>query len=187
MNLRPTSLRCLTLSLFAYLAITASASAGTIQAWLLHSGDWRDSVVSTDPKEKESLEKNGWKLSGTGNLQSEAQKGAAPLHRFARAGKGVTDRMLESNPAKVAQHLKNGYTDEGVLGYVSSEEKPGLKPVHHFTKDDLHFWLIDLRDQPAAEERGWKASGVSFWLWPVAETPAPAARTPAPAAKKTTK
>lgn len=173
---RVPSFRVFAFAALAVLALPGATFAATVQAWLLRSYDWKDSVVSTDPKEKQALEKGGWTVSGTGNLQTAPQKGATPLHRLARAGKEATDRMLESNPAKIAGHVKNGFGDEGVLGYVSSEEKPGLLPVHHFTKDDLHFWLMDLSEQAAAEKQGWKKVGVSFWVWPVTTTAAPAAK-----------
>ena len=152
------------------LALPQLASAATVQAWLLLSGDWRDSVISTDSKEKDTLASGGWKISGTGLLQTHAQAGAAALHRLARAGTNATDRMLETDPAKVAALVKDGFTDEGVLGYVSSQVKPGLVPVFHFTKESKHFWTIDPADKAAAEEHGWKADGTAFWLWPASDT-----------------
>ena len=179
MNIRFSTVR---LSLFALLGLLACPGMGvaaTVQAWLLVSGDLKDSVMSTDAKEKESLQNGGWKVSGSGNLQTVPEKGAVARHRLARAGTGATDRLLEADTTKVAAHVKSGFTDEGVLGYVSSAAEPGLIPVYHFTKDGKHFWLIDKADQPAAEAKGWKPAGVSFWLWPVSGKAAPAAKTPA--------
>jgi len=164
------------LSLFA---MSSASFAATHQAWLLINADLKDSVVSTDRNEKAQLENGGWKTNGTGALQSAPEKGALPLHRLARAGTDATDRLLEADESKIAGHVKNGFTDEGVLGFVSSAAKPGLVPVHHFTKDGKHFWLIDKSDQPAAEAKGWKAAGISFWLWPVpAATDAPKSGAP---------
>ncbi|HTO05328.1 MAG TPA: hypothetical protein VL069_16580, partial [Opitutus sp.] len=168
------------ISLFALLGLLAFPGVGvaaTVQAWLLVSGDLKDSVISTDPKEKGTLEQGGWKVSGTGNLQTTPEKGAVALHRLARAGTDATDRLLEATAGKVAGHVKSGFTDEGVLGYVSSAEKPGLIPVYHFIKDGKHFWLINKADQPAAEAKGWKPEGISFWLWPVSAKAAPATKT----------
>lgn len=177
MHIRFPAIRIFLFAFVAALALPGAAVAATVQAWLLISGDLKDSVISTDPKEKGTLEKGGWKVSGTGNLQTTPEKGAVALHRLARAGTDATDRLLEADAAKVAAHVKSGFTDEGVLGYVSSTAQPGLIPVHHFTKDGKHFWLIDKADQPAAEAKGWKPAGVSFWLWPVSEKAAPAAKT----------
>jgi len=130
------------------------------------------------------LEQGGWKLSGTGNLQSASQKNAVPLRRLARSGTDATDRMLETDAAKVPAHVKAGFNDEGVLGYVSSEGKAGFVAVHHFTRDDKHFWAIAPADQAKAKEMGWKPSGISFWLWPVSAQSKPATQAPAkPAAK----
>jgi hypothetical protein len=138
----------------------------------------RDSVISTDPKERDTLVKGGWKLNGTGNLQTAAEKGAVPLHRLARSGKNATDRLLEADPVKVASHVKQGFMDEGVLGYVSAEAAPGLLPVYHFSQAGRHFWLIDKQDQETAEAKGWKPAGVSFWLWPVSAQPASLPKAP---------
>lgn len=129
------------------------------------------------------LVKGDWKLNGTGNLQTAAEKGAVPLHRLARSGTDATDRLLEANATKVAAHVKQGFNDEGVLGFVSAEAAPGLLPVYHFTQGSRHFWLMNKQDQAAAEAKGWKASGVSFWLWPVTSQPASTAKA---AAKPTT-
>ena len=168
MNIRFSTVRLSLFALLGLLAFPGMGVAATVQAWLLVSGDLKDSVMSTDAKEKESLQNGGWKVSGSGNLQTVPEKGAVALHRLARAG-----------TTKVAAHVQSGFTDEGVLGYVSSAAEPGLIPVYHFTKDGKHFWLIDKADQPAAEAKGWKPAGVSFWLWPVSGKAAPAAKTPA--------
>ena len=175
MHIRFPAIRIFLFALVAGLALPGAAA--TVQAWLLISGDLKDSVSATDPKEKGALETGGWKVNGTGDLQTTPERGAVALHRLARAGTDATDRLLEADAEKVAVHVKAGFTDEGVLGYVSSTAKPGLIPVHHFTKDGKHFWLIDKADQPAAEAKGWKPAGVSFWLWPVSAKAAPAAKT----------
>lgn len=165
--------------LAVFLSVPGLAFAETVQAWLLLSADWRESLLSTDLGEKDSLLKTGWKLNGTGNLQAQAEKGAAPLHRLARPGSDATDRYLEYDAAEVEKHVKAGFADEGQLGFVAIKEKTGLVPVHHFQKGEGHLWLIDLTDQSAAEKQGWKNEGVSFWLWPVRTT----AIAPAAAAK----
>lgn len=170
MNIRFSAVRLPLFALLGLLAFPGMGVAATVQAWLLISGDLKDSVISTDPKEKKLLQNGGWKVSGTGNLQTAPEKGAVALHRLARAGTDATDRLLEADAGKLAAHVKSGFTDEGALGYVSSAAKPGLIPVYHFTKDGKHFWLIDKADQPAAEAKGWKPAGVSFWLWPVSAT-----------------
>jgi hypothetical protein len=180
---RTRSLPAFALICLSLLAFPCAAFAGTVQAWLLISGDFKDSVISTDQKERDMLEDGGWKINGTALLQTTPQKGTSDLHRLARAGKDATDRILEADPAKIAAYVKQGFTDEGGLGLVSLESKPGLVPVYHFTKDKRHFWLINKSDQPAAEAKGWKSAGVSFWVWPVTAQPAaPAsskAKTPA--------
>jgi hypothetical protein len=181
---RTRSFPALALILLTLFALPCAALAGTVQAWLLISSDWKESIVSTDPKERDMLEKGGWKTNGTGILQTSLQKGAAELHRLARPGKDATDRILEADPAKIAAYVKQGFTDEGGLGMVSAEAKPGLLPVYHFTNGERHFWLINKKDQPAAEAKGWKSDGVSFWVWPVSTPPAPAAPTTAKSSAK---
>lgn len=161
--------RSIALTFISLVMLPIFASAAANQAWLLVSGDWRDTIITTDYKERDMLTGGGWKISGTGLLQSSANSGGVPLHRMFKPGANPSERLLEIVPSKVAARVKAGFIDEGVLGYVASEEKPELVAVLHFTKENRHFWLIDPKDKAAAERNGWKEEGVSFWLWPVVE------------------
>lgn len=170
--------RRVALTFLSLVMLPVIASAATSQAWLLVSGAWNDSIITTDQKERDRLKREDWKISGTGLLQSSAKPGAVPLHRMFNAGSKSVDRLLETRPAKVAARVKAGFIDEGVLGYVASEEKPGLVPVYHFVKEDKHFWLIDPKDKDTAERNGWKEDGISFWLWPVGSAESSATASP---------
>ena len=173
MNSPLNHVRRFALTFLSLVLLPVIASAAASQAWLLVSGDWRDTLMTTDYKERDMLTGLGWKISGTGMLQSSGKPGAIPLHRMFKAGANPADRLLETSPSKVAAQVKAGFVDEGVLGYVASEAEPGLVPVYHYRKQNKHFWLIDPKEKAAAERNGWKADGISFWLWPV--TPAESA------------
>lgn len=170
--------RALTAAVFAVLAARTIALADT-QAWLLLSHDLRETLVSTDPKEKAHVMEGGWKLNGAARLADEKQPGALPLHRMSRASKDGNDRYLEFDGKKVAALVKDGFIDEGVMGYVSPKEQPGLIPVYRFKNGDNNLWLVDLKDQPAVEKSGWKLDGPAFWAWPANAKAAPAAQTKA--------
>jgi hypothetical protein len=154
--------------LFALALAPAGLMAGTTQAWLLLTSNWHESIVSTDPAEKDKLVEGDWRLNGTGNLQTEPGKGLAALHRLTRSGSDGTDRVLETDPARLAADIKAGYHDEGALGFVSTTDQTGLLPVEHFSKDKRHLWLINAADATTAKAQGWKSEGVAFWIWPVA-------------------
>jgi hypothetical protein len=167
----------------ALLALPGISLAATIQAWLLISPDFKDSIMSTDTQEKDSLAKAGWKLNAAVLLQSSPDDGLVALHRLVRSGPVATDRYLEAGEAKVAAHKKDGFADEGIIGFVSAEEKPGLVPMLRFTNDGRNIWVVDEKHRAEAVKNGWKAAGVSFWLWPeAAKAQAPSkagAKTPA--------
>jgi hypothetical protein len=169
MILRRTSFRAFALLLIALVISVSAARAATVtrQVWLLVSADSLDSVLSTDTGERDALIKGNWKLSGTGTLEVEAQPGTVPIRRLFRPGTSATDRILETDPAQVAAHVKAGFNDEGILGYAATQQKPGSVPIHHFTKDGKHFYAIDAGHQSKAEQVGWSPAGVAFWLGPV--------------------
>lgn len=149
----------------------AAGRAADVQVWLLLSHDLSDAIVSNDTNERDRLVKGGWKVSGTGALKTEAAKGAAPLHRLVRPNPKGTERALETNAAKLAKMVREGFADEGALGFAAVAVQPGLVPVLHVTKESRHLWTIAAADQQAAIKAGWKAAPTEIWLWPVAATP----------------
>jgi hypothetical protein len=171
--------------LIAAVVLPSIAVADTVKAWLLLSDNLRESIISTDPGERDTLQKGNWKLNGVAELQAEKAEGLSALHRMAKAGEDSTDRVLAADESKVAENVKAGYHDEGVVGFVSTTEKTGLVPAYHFTKGERHLWLFDAKDRSTIEGEGWKSAGVSFWVWPVASEPAEAKTDAKPAEEKT--
>ena len=122
--------------------------------------------MSTDLLEKNHLVSGGWKVSGSGLLQSDGTADSGLLHRMVRVDPKGASRMLVATMDEVDAQLKAGYVTEGALGYVSLKPGPGLIAVHRFAKDNKHIWMISVADQTWAEKNGWKREPAAFWLWP---------------------
>jgi hypothetical protein len=153
-------------------ALIASALATQVPAWLLLSPLGDDSVMTIAEHEKDVLTAAGWKGEGAGAVRDDANPGFALLHRLIRTGPDGVERMLDSDADHVAELLKDGFTEEGLLGFVAAESEEGRIPVVQFSKHEKRLWLVDEASQKAAEENHWRRQGVQFWLLP---PPAPAA------------
>ena len=147
------------------LALPAVASAAEVQAWLMFNPASSETLMSTDVVEKNHLIHGGWKISGTGVLQSENGADAGLLHRMVRPDPKGSLRMLVATPDEVSANLKAGFVTEGALGYVSLKSGPGLVAVYRVTKDDRSLWLISWADRKWAEKNGWTHEQAVFWLW----------------------
>jgi hypothetical protein len=160
----------------AGLILLAAPLAGMAQGapgWLMLRSEVADSVLVTDPGEKGKLEKDGWKLDGEVRFLMPTDTGALPLHRMARPGDKGTDRMLSTNAEEVSACIKDGFADEGMLGYVAATQlTPEMVPVYRYRKEKKNLWLIDKADQPWAEKNGWKLDGAAFWARPAPAKPA---------------
>jgi hypothetical protein len=154
-----------TLLLFAA-SLPGIAFANLMPAWLLVSLKSQESIVTTDSSERDKLVEAGWKIDGTGGLQSEGMTGAGPLHRLWRATPNGTERLLETDAAQIPMWVESGYTDEGVVGYVAAAPGDGRVPVYQYRKGDKRLWLADPATQASAKDSGWRLQGVHFWLWP---------------------
>jgi len=153
--------------LLGWLLLAGNAMAAEAQAWLLLSPTRDDGVMTLNAEEKNVLVNAGWSVDGTGLVQTEPAPGSALLHRMLRKRPEGIDRMLESDETKLAERLKAGFVEEGLLGYVAAKEGPERIPVVQFTKGEQRLWLVDAQSQKTAEEKGWKKQGVQFWLWPI--------------------
>ena len=145
-----------------------SAHAQQLQTWLMLNPTSQETFFSTDPGEQTGLVKTGWKVTGTGFLQVNAQPGSAAVKRLVKTTAKGADRIFTTSPEQVSAAIKLGYLDEGTLGQVSiTSQGSGLMPVYHFIKDSRNLWLLD-KSEPWMEKSGWTLKGVAFWLWPKA-------------------
>lgn len=135
-------------------------------AWLLLRHDGQETIIAVDPAEKDSLVAGGWNLDAVGGVQTEAVVGSGPLHRLARVKDRGADRMLETDVAQVAAWVAQGFTDEGVVGFVADSAGPGGVPVIQYRKGENRLWLVTPEAAAAAEKDGWVRAGIHFWLWP---------------------
>ena len=147
--------------------LPAVASAAEVQAWLVFNPNGPETLMSTDVLEKNGLVRNGWHVSGTGVLQTDAQVDAGLLYRMFRpVPKGGVLRMLVATPEEVNENLKAGFITEGALGHVAMKAAPGRVAVYRFRKDGKFIWLISETDQAWATKAGWMRDKAVFWLWP---------------------
>ena len=146
--------------------LPAMAAAGEMQAWLMYNPSSSETLMTTDFLEKSHLAQGGWKVSGSGILQSEGGTDTAPLVRMVRATDKGIFRMLVTDPEEVSAKLKAGFVTEGTLGYVAVKTAVGLIPVCRFSKAGTFIWLSSAADQKWAETNGWKREPNKFWLWP---------------------
>ena len=150
--------------LLLLIVLPAMASAAEVQAWLLLNPFSPETLISTDVMEKNSLVRAGWKISGTGALQSEGGPDLGLLHRMVRPDPQGAYHSLVATPDEVGENLKAGYKTEGAMGYVSLEGGPGLVAVYRFSKGDHYLWLISAGDQKWATKNGWTRDKAAFWL-----------------------
>ena len=145
-----------------------AAWAAKTEVWLLVRPDLQESIISSDAKEKAALEAQGWHVDATGSLETEAVEGSGPLHRLARMREGVVDRYLETDVKQIPVLEDAGFTNEGVVGHVASEDAhlSGGLAVIQWSKGEQRLWLVSRKAQAAAEQAGWQRQGAHFWLWP---------------------
>lgn len=172
--------------LFSFLVLAACAFGDTAPAWLLVSPNYDDSVMTLSANEKSELVKASWKVEAEGAVQTESVPESALLHRLKKASGNNTERMLESDINAVQGWIKSGYVEEGLLGHVAATPGSDRLPVVQYTRNGKRLWLVHDASQKAAQAKGWKKSGVQFWLWPSSSTNAetkPATKAPAKAEK----
>jgi len=158
-------LSCLKLMLLA-VALPALAAASDVQAWLVLNPSTPETIMSTDMLEQSRLVHAGWKVSGTGILQTAGGADSGLLYRMVKPLPTGALRMLVVTEDELNANLKAGFVTEGALGYVSLKSGPGLIAVNRFTKDSKYLWLISSVDEAWAEKNGWKRERTVFWLWP---------------------
>ena len=150
--------------LLLLVVVPAMASAAEVQAWLLLNSFSPETLISTDVLEKNSLVRAGWKISGSGSLQSEGAPDLGLLHRMMRPNPKGAYHSLVATPQEVGDNLKAGYVTEGAMGYVALKPGPGLIAVYRFSKEDRLLWLISASDQMWATKNGWTRDRPVFWL-----------------------
>jgi len=137
------------------------------QAWIIESSDFQATIVSTNPTEKDSLVKEGWKIDGAGMIRTDWATGAGALHRLSRKTDKGVERTLETDARQLPVLEKAGYTDEGVVGFVADSDGPERIPVIQFSKGTQRLWVISKESQAKIQQEGWSRQGIHFWLWPV--------------------
>ncbi len=158
------------IGLCSFGAIFARAEP-SMQTWLMLNIYSQETLLVTDQAEETKLQVDGWKISGIGLLCPTLTQETVGIRRLVRSNEKGNDRVFAIYPRHIANCLKAGYHDEGILGYgAATQFEKQMIPVYRFAKEDRHLWLIGKADRPWAEERGWKFEGVGFWIWP-AEAP----------------
>ena len=137
------------------------------QAWVIESSDFKETIVSSNPTEKDQLIKDGWIIDGTGMMRTEWEAGAGPLHRLSQSTAKGVDRLLETDVRQLPALQKSGYVDEGLVGFVADSDAPGRIPVIQFSKANRKLWVVGEEAQAKLKQEGWIRQGIHFWLWPL--------------------
>ena len=137
------------------------------QAWIIESADFKETIVSSNPTEKDHLVKDGWKIDGTGMMRTSWVPDSGPLHRLSQSTAKGIDRVLETDVGQLPILKKSGYVDEGLIGFVADSEGPGRIPVIQFSKANRRLWVVGEETQAKLKQEGWIRQGVHFWLWPL--------------------
>ena len=151
------------------LSLPLAAPAQVTQSWLMLHKDMQDTMIVIDPAERAKLEQAGWTLNGTLVFVPENEPGGAALHRMAQYNKVNGGRIFTARSGEIKAAINLGYTDEGKLGLVGLKQlSPGMLPVQRYRKGERYIWLLDKSVQLWAEQNGWRADVISFWVLPVA-------------------
>jgi hypothetical protein len=139
------------------------------QAWVFESSNLLETIVSTNPSERDQLVKDGWKIDGTGMMRTDWATGAGPLHRLSQSTAKGVDRVLETDAKQLPILTKSGYDDEGLVGFVADSDGQGRIPVVQFSKGTRRLWVVSEEVQTKLKQDGWTRQGIHFWLWPATE------------------
>lgn len=145
-----------------------SGWAEPIAAWVLQRSDPSETIVTTSPEEKAALEKDGWVVDVTGQLEAASVEGSGPLYRLFRPGEKGTDRVLETDVKQIPVWEKAGFRNEGIVGYVAAADGPGRLAVIQYAQGERRMWAISESQQAKLKAAGWARQGTHFWLWPAA-------------------
>jgi hypothetical protein len=148
------------------LALLLTVVAGAHEnGWLLFNAKASDSVMVSDPVEKQRLLLGPWQIDGRFQFLQPTAPGAKALHRLARRVADGTDRKLAADPDEIRAQVDAGFTDEGVVGFVATEAGgPSREPVYRFTKGERSLWLMGEAGCKWAREAGWQDAGAAFWV-----------------------
>jgi hypothetical protein len=100
-----------------------------------------------------------------GFILSNEREGAVPLYRMYSA-KG--DCLLTVDRNEVRRMERLGYREDGVVGYIANSQWPGTQPFYRLVKPDGsgHLFTASLEERDQTLRRGWKAEGITGYVWP---------------------
>jgi hypothetical protein len=100
----------------------------------------------------------------TGFILNHPWRGLLGLHRMA-ARNG--DYLLTTDVNDIPRMESLGYHDEGVIGFIASEQIPGTQPLYRLVKPDGagHLFTASPQERINTLRRGWRDEGVAGYVW----------------------
>lgn len=123
--------------------------------WLWHAS-YTDHFLTTYASERNTAIGLGYANLGTGfALPAPVRFGSTPLYRTFKDAPQI-EHFYTASQSDLQFVTQNGYTDEGVLGYVFASQKPGTHALHRFSRYDAatgdlqHLYSINRYDPHAS-------------------------------------
>jgi len=124
-------------------------------------------LYTTDQNEVDQIVPNGWRLEGTaGWIFLRSVAGTTPLYRRYRQSDGDHFYTISKDEADRAI-FTYGYRDEGIVGFVATQEVPGTRPFRRFNHSKFgHFYTADVNDAATAVQKvGYVEEGLAGYIW----------------------
>lgn len=99
-----------------------------------------------------------------GYILDRPRGGTLGLHRLVgRNG----DYLLTTDTNDIPRMESFGYLDQGVIGFIASEQLPGTQPLYRLVKPDGsgHFFTASPQERADTLRRGWRDEGIAGYVW----------------------
>ena len=99
-----------------------------------------------------------------GYILDRPRRGTLGLHRLmARNG----DYLLTTDVNDIPRMEGFGYLDQGVIGFIATDQQPGTQPFYRLVKPDGsgHFFTASPRERADTLRRGWRDEGIAGYVW----------------------
>jgi hypothetical protein len=109
--------------------------------------------------------RRNFRADGTaGYILDHPWRGTLGLHRLV-AGNG--DYLLTTDINDIPRMEALGYRDEGVIGFIASEQLPGTQPFYRLVKPDGsgHLFTASPQERIDTLRRGWRDEGTAGYIW----------------------
>ena len=91
--------------------------------------------------------------------------GTTPLYRRYRQSNG--DHLYTTSKDEADRAIfADGYVDEGITGFVATQEVAGTRPFRRFNHSKFgHLYTTEIRDAAVAVQVGYVEEGLARYIW----------------------